>query len=780
MYGGAAGGAKAQPLDAKVYTPFGYKTMGEVKVGDVIKHPSGGNTNVIAIHPQGKKKIYEVTFIDGAKTKCCGDHLWKVWYSGKLSKQEKRNGKGKIQTTEMLIKNLHKKPIIPLSEPLEFTLPVNRYTKSVWSKIDSYVLGCLIGDGGLTQQIGFTSCDEEIVEYISERLDDKFSINKLKQEYSYSITQNDRNEKGYPINELYEVIKELGLDCKSEFKFLPKSFLHAPLKERIEITQGLMDTDGTIDERGHCSYSTSSKKLALDFQYVLRSLGFKVTMSEEETTHLNAFRLYIQGNNCDLLFKLKRKKERFKKFNGGFSESGRRIVSIEEVGFEEAKCITVDALDSLYVTDDFIVTHNTWTGCCWLGFMAKIYPGTNWFVARKTLKDLLDSVLPSFNDVFKAYGITGYKFNGKYNYLEFDNGSKINFIEVTYLPTDPMFERLGSKEYTGGWIEEVGEINRKAYSVLSTRIGRKHNDKYGIKRKLYMTCNPKQNWAKTEFYDKHINGSLYEDNKKLLPNGEKVPQRTFLECLAIENPHLSQDYINNLYNQAERDPASYQRLFKANWDYEDNPNQLTEQEMIDGVFDNDLAKTGKTYLTADVAFQGSDKAVIVAWDGWVVKEIVTFDISDTQMQVASILSLRRKYHIPKSRCIADGDGGGKGVVDMSGVKSFRNNATPIRMGKEKPNYRNLQVQCLYLLADRINDGDFGIEAELSKERKLEIKVELAQIQSAPSKRDSDKLDCKIKDQIRQDIGRSPDYRDAFLMRVFFDLKKTTELESNWY
>ena len=265
--------------------------------------------------------------------------------------------------------------------------------------------------------------------------------------------------------------------------------------------------------------------------------------------------------------------ELFKQRNFDFIVNG--IANNSESNFEKGKPAThekqKEALNILTNDnyDEFMYGgaaggSKTWTGCCWLGFMAKIYPGTNWFVARKTLKDLLDSVLPSFNDVFKAYGIIGYKFNGKYNYLEFDNGSKINFIEVTYLPTDPMFERLGSKEYTGGWIEEVGEINRKAYSVLSTRIGRKHNDKYGIKRKLYMTCNPKQNWAKTDFYDKHINGSLYEDNKKLLPNGEKVPQRTFLECLAIENPHLSQDYINNLYNQAERDPASYQRLFKAN------------------------------------------------------------------------------------------------------------------------------------------------------------------------------------------------------------------------
>lgn len=141
MFGGAANGAKAQPLYSKVYTPFGFKMMGDIKIGDAIKHPNGGNTNVIAIHPQGKKKIYEVTFYDGVKTRCCEDHLWQVWYSGLLSKQEIRNGRGRVRTTRMLIEELDrgKKPLIPLTEPVEFTLPKGR-GNSLWDKIHPYVL----------------------------------------------------------------------------------------------------------------------------------------------------------------------------------------------------------------------------------------------------------------------------------------------------------------------------------------------------------------------------------------------------------------------------------------------------------------------------------------------------------------------------------------------------------------------------------------------------------------------------------------------------------------
>lgn len=775
LYGGAAGGAKAQPLDAKIYTPFGYKLMGDIKVGDVIKSPSGGNTNVIAIHPQGKKKIYEVEFIDGAKTKCCGEHLWKVWYSGNKSKQEKTSGKGKIQTTEMLIKNLHKKPIIPLSEPLEFTLPVNRYTTSTWDVINPYVLGCLIGDGGLTQQVGFTTADKEILSYIEQRIDKKFSISNLKQDYSYSIVQNERNEFGYPINEMYEHIKELGLDCKSEFKFIPEKYKHSSIEKRIELSQGLMDTDGTIDKRGHCSFSTSSERLAYDFQYILRSLGFKVTKTKHKTTNLDSFRLYIQGNDNSILFKLKRKKERITKFNGGFSESGRRIISIKEIGYEEAKCITVDSLDSLYVTDDFIVTHNSFTGMSWIVFSALCYPNTRYFIARNELKDIRESVLVTFGEVCDFFGVTGFKYNSVLNFIKFENGSEINLIEVKYKPSDPEYKDVGSTLYTSGWFEEVGEIHEKAVTVLTTRVNRWNVDKYDLKGIVFLTGNPSKNWTKTKFYDKDRAGQLDIDNLD-----EANFKRKYLSCLVTENPFISHRYISSLRKQASNDKAIYERLFKGNWDYDENPYQLAEQEMIDQIFDNNQVQGGKGYITADVARFGSDKARIGYWVGWDLRDVISLDISKTTDVELAINTFRFKYKIPKNRVVIDDDGVGGGVTDGVGGKGFKNNGKPIKINKDMPNYKNLQVQCLYMLADKINEGGINISADLTSQEKEDIKAELAQIQSKGDQDPERKLDCKSKGDIKQDIGRSPDWRDMIFMRVWFDLKRPKlNLTTNW-
>ena len=290
-----------------------------------------------------------------------------------------------------------------------------------------------------------------------------------------------------------------------------------------------------------------------------------------------------------------------------------------------------------------------------------------------------------------------------------------------------------------------------------------------------MTCNPKQNWAKTLIYDKHLNGSLYKENKE--PN---TITKIYLNCLVTENPFIEQDYVNNLKAQAKENKSMYERLFKGNWDYDDNPYQLAEQEMIDTIFENDQVPEGKTYLTADVARQGSDKAVIIAWSGWVAKEIITYDKSSIPDIVHAIKYLRNKYRIPRTRCIADGDGVGGGVIDYANIKEFRNGGRPIKSGKDTPNYRNLQIQCLYLLADKINDGGVWIDADIESKVKEDIKVELAQIQSVPNKRDDNKLDCKAKGDIKSDIGRSPDYRDAIFMRVFFELKSNfANLTTNW-
>lgn len=394
----------------------------------------------------------------------------------------------------------------------------------------------------------------------------------------------------------------------------------------------------------------------------------------------------------------------------------------------------------------------SWTGAAWLLFMSLCFPGTKWFIGRAELKRITQSTYITFKKVCTQYMVPDelWSYNGQLNYIEFYNGSRIDFLDLQYKPADPLYERYGSLEFTGGWIEEGGEVNFGAYDTLKTRVGRHLNREYGLKRKLFITCNPKKNWMYEIFYKKWKAG--------LLPD-----YQAYLACLVQENPFIDPDYIEGL--KSTSDKVKFERLFKGNWEYDDNPNALCSHDAITAIFGNLLGKrTGINYLTADIARFGADYARIGVWDGWVLIDYKCFPVSKTTDIQQYIQRCQRKYRIPNYRCIADEDGVGGGVVDNCEIQGFVNNSTPFN----NENYQNLQAQCGYKLADHINASDVGVVNGLMSQAEIEeITNELEQLQTWKPDNDG-KLMLKPKAEIKVDLGRSPDWRDMFLMRSWFD------------
>jgi hypothetical protein len=383
-------------------------------------------------------------------------------------------------------------------------------------------------------------------------------------------------------------------------------------------------------------------------------------------------------------------------------------------------------------------------GCYWLMSMGYYLPGAKFFIGRDSIKDTRASVLKTWSEIAGKIGFTQYKFNDVG--IIFDNGSEIELLDLTFYPyKDPLFERLGSKEYTAGWIEEASQVHYLAFEVLKTRVGRWMNEK--VKSKILCTFNPKKNWVDTEFY-------------RPFANDKQISGHQFIYALPTDNPYLPADYIKRLHEL--KDEATKQRLLYGNFDYDDDPTALIDFTQISEIWEREPIITGQRYITADIARYGSDKAVIMAWYGFDIREIITFDISSTQLLQNTIRAMATRHGVIMQNVLCDEDGVGGGVVDTLRCSGFINNSTPTN-----PVYSNLKSQCGYKLAETINS--ISISAKCDNITRETINTELGQLKTFDSDKDN-KLKILPKDRIKENIGRSPDYLDNFIMRMYFETK----------
>lgn len=380
------------------------------------------------------------------------------------------------------------------------------------------------------------------------------------------------------------------------------------------------------------------------------------------------------------------------------------------------------------------------------------YPGYKSFIGREELKRLMESTYITWNKVCAYHKIPreDWKLNGQYNYIEFRNGSRIDLLDLKYLPSDPLYERFGSLEYSDGAIEEAGEIHYMAYEVLKTRIGRHLNKELQINPTLAITGNPKKNWTYSTFYLPFKNGKLPSDV-------------AFIQSLYNDNPFIATEYGQRLSNIKDR--STRERLRDGNWDYDDDPTAMLKYENIEALWSNDHVGIGKKHIISDIARFGSDSAIITVWRGLRVIEYHLFEISKTTDIQNCINAMRSKYSIASINTLADEDGVGGGVVDNCGIIGFVNNRKPFNI-----NYQNLKTECAYELADKIEENEIYIECEMPEEIKEKIKEELGQLKTYDSDKDN-KLRILPKEKIKENIGRSPDWLDVFIMRMYFEVRK---------
>lgn len=369
---------RAQPLDAKIATPFGWKRIGDINVGDLVLGVDGRPAQVTAVTPHGTKPVFRVGFCDGSSTECCEDHLWTVIPSS--NQYAARRHITKTLPLKDLIRDYKQTDSRGYARHrYQLPMPGSAEFGPVELPLDPYILGCLLGDGSISAKPTtaplLTVGDEEIVEHCRKRLPpDCYLKHDRGIHYRFSAGPSYRGLNGRgTYSPVCKAIRDLGLvGSVSHTKFIPSVYKLGSTAQRLDLLRGLMDTDGHCPKNAQSQsrLSTTSVQLAEDVAEVARSLG--------GTAKIYTFRpvptaVFPDGRRCTrrdvaysvnvklppgmIPFLLSRKTALFRA-EGGQRLPRRSIVSIEPSGEKPVQCITVDREDGLYLTDDYIVTHN--------------------------------------------------------------------------------------------------------------------------------------------------------------------------------------------------------------------------------------------------------------------------------------------------------------------------------------------------------------------------------------------------------------------------------------
>ena len=397
---------KCQPLDSKIKIPGGWTTMGDISVGDAVTVPDGSTANVVGVYDPGSKDVYEISFEDGRKVRSCGDHMWKVH-------NHNWNNKWKLLSLYEIME-YQKTNQRTMSVPLAC---MTNDDHDVELPMDPYLLGALLGDGSFRHAFGITSADEFILAKVSSLLDSEYKITH-RTRYDYDITFRSKElcmehrsswminhpraangnllkDSGYKTYHKYKaVVKDLGLlGTYSHTKFIPQQYLDAGYTQRLEMIQGLLDTDGYVDSRGCISFTTTSKLLAEDFAYLIRSIGGIARHTHGKDRHYryngemvpckDAFTVSVYHSTPEILVTLPRKLDRISRRNVR-RQPMLQITDIRKISTEPVRCIMIDHPDHLYLTDGFVVTHNTIITAS-LSMLAQKYGRTIVIVPNKNL-----------------------------------------------------------------------------------------------------------------------------------------------------------------------------------------------------------------------------------------------------------------------------------------------------------------------------------------------------------------------------------------------------------
>ena len=558
LYGGAAGGGKVGFEHQSILTPTGWKPWTDIVVGDIISDPvTGGTQTVTHLFAWEELDVWEVEFDDGTIFDTAEQHLWKYRIAGDGANREKVASTIKMATH---MESRGHPAIIQTTKPVEFD------PKNV--KIDPYFLGCLLGDGCITtKSISYTSHEDDWPSYFSFFGEPEVSISGQAIRFV--------GETRKRIVEALEFYSLLG--TKSYNKFVPEDYLINSVEVRKEILRGLMDTDGYRDPgRARAEFCSVSEKLNDAVRFLAQSLGYRVSTYTKVGSYLNkvgervsckkAYHTYITGQDVDDIFKLSRKKSGIKG-----KQLGRRVVDVRKTDRKAlGRCITVSSGHSLYITDDFVVTHNSYALCA-DPFRSFNTAGWKGLLLRRTLDELRE--IESITKELYPRAIPKAVYKEREKTWHFPSGAT---LWLSYFDKDDDLKRYYGQAYQWIAFDELTHWNSPyAWGGLFSRL---RGDK-GTGLYMRATSNPGgpgHQWVKKMFVDpsppnKAFDAVDLETGEVLVypeghaKAGQPLLKRRFIPAKLYDNPYLTEDgrYEANLLGLPE---MQRRQLLEGDWD----------------------------------------------------------------------------------------------------------------------------------------------------------------------------------------------------------------------
>lgn len=699
------GVGKEQPVSTIMPTPIGFRKMGDIVSGDFVFASNGKPTRVLNVYPQGVKDVYKVTFDDGSSTECGLEHLWKV-----RGETEKRHKTWAVLSLKQILERGILKKMGKLNYH-QFQIPncgEVAYKKRKL-EVDPYTLGVWLGDGSKNKS-QYTSIDLEIKEYI-EKTGQNVNILKCK-----NRTDN------FSVNGLLSKLKKIGLSslCSHE-RFIPVEYKTAEIEQRKELLKGLMDTDGTVFNGRNSStseYNTTSKKLADDVVELVRSLGGKAWIKKTIKRGKykkdgvliecrDCYRVTVTTSFCH--FKLRRKVNLWKKPSQD-RYLCRTIKSVELVRKEESVCIEVEDSDHCYLTNDYIVTHNTalLAIACW------------WFLATR-LDAKIAATSISWDNLADGLWAEMAKWQAKSELLKTQftwTKTRISSNEKpeTWFMSARTWSKSSSPDQQANTLaglhadnimfvlDESGGIPSAVMAAAEAALANDMEDHTDAK--IIQAGNPT-----------HLSGPLYEasvrdrkmwhvieissdpENPKRSPRVSIEWSKQQIEKYGRDNPWV----LVNVFGQFP--PASLNSLFG----YEEVRSAMNRKHSKEDY------EYSQKRLGVDVAREGADQTVIFPRQGLVAFKPVVMRGAKGPEVASRIIAAKIKWG-GEVEYVDDTGGFGSSVIDNMAQRGHTPQAVHFAMKANNPRYANKRAEMYFRLSEWVKrGGSLPFDEDLLKE-----------------------------------------------------------------